>query len=192
MVRKIDYRILDQELEQHKGETIFLCFTCDPYQPLDSSLGLTREIIERLQSRGVSVTILTKGGTRSARDLDLLARDGKSRYGATLTFLNRENSLDWEPLAALPAQRIQALKEAHSRGITTWVSLEPVIDPEQSLELIRQTKDFVDEYKIGKWNHDERARAIDWKGYGEKAVAICRSYGKSFYVKKDLAAFLEQ
>jgi DNA repair photolyase len=188
--RKIDDHILDKEMHQHQGEIVFLCFTCDPYQLLNSSLGLTREMIGRLQSNGLSVNILTKGGSRSTRDFDLLRKDPRSKYGATLTFWMASDSLEWEPGAAQPGERIEALKEAHSMGIRTWASLEPVIDTGQSLELIRQTKDFVDEYKIGKWNHDDRAKLIDWKDYGEKAVALCRSYGKSFYVKKDLAEFL--
>jgi DNA repair photolyase len=90
----------------------------------------------------------------------------------------------------LPTERIKALQEAHSLGIHTWASLEPVIDPDQSLELIRQTKDFVDEYKIGRWNHDPRADRIDWKTFAEEAVELCREFGKRYYVKKDLAIFL--
>ena len=65
-----------------------------------------------------------------------------------------------------------------------------MIDPEQSLDLIRLTADFVDEYKIGKWNHDERARAIDWKEFGRMAINLCESYGKKYRLKKDLAAFI--
>jgi len=77
-------------------------------------------------------------------------------------------------------------------GIRTWVSLEPVVDPEQSLELIRETADFVDEYKIGRWNHDPKADEIDWKDFGNKAVALCESLGKKYYIKKDLAIFLNR
>jgi DNA repair photolyase len=41
--------------------------------------------------------------------------------------------------------RIAAIKAAHEMGIRTWVSLEPVIDPDQALELIEQIHPFVDE-----------------------------------------------
>jgi DNA repair photolyase len=188
--RTLDHRILNKELEAIRGQTVFLCFTCDPYQPIDTEAKVTREIIQRLRLYDVSVNILTKGGLRSTRDFDLLAKDPQAKYGATLTFLNPEDSVKWEPHAALPQERIDALKKAHDLGIRTWASLEPVIDPDQSLKLIRQTKDFVDEYKIGRWNHDPRADRIDWKTFGEEAVELCREFTKKYYVKKDLAIFL--
>ena len=188
--RTLNHRILNKELEAIGGKSVFLCFTCDPYQPIDTEAKVTREIIQRLRLYDVSVNILTKGGPRSTRDFDLLAKDPKSQYGATLTFLDELPSKLWEPGASLPQDRIKALQEAHSLGIHTWASLEPVIDPVQSLQIIQATKDFVDEYKIGRWNHDPRADRIDWKTFGEEAVELCREFGKKYYVKKDLAIFL--
>lgn len=76
-------------------------------------------------------------------------------------------------------------------GIRTWASLEPVIDREQSLQIIRETQDFVDEYKIGRWNHDRRSNEIDWQTFTEEAVSLCRELGKEFYIKKDLEVFLK-
>jgi len=37
-------------------------------------------------------------------------------------------------------------------GIKTWVSLEPVIDPEQAIELIRLLHPYVGHWKAGKIN----------------------------------------
>jgi DNA repair photolyase len=154
--RSVDHRTLNREFDSFRGRSVFLCFTCDPYQPLDVELKLTRQIIQRFQLFGISPNILTKGGSRSTRDFDLLAKDPGAKYGATLTFLDESQSLQWEPGASLPQDRIKALREAHSLGIHTWASLEPVIDPEQSLQIIRETAAFVDEFKIGRWNYDPR------------------------------------
>jgi len=90
----------------------------------------------------------------------------------------------WEPGAALPLDRITSLTEAHSLGIQTWASLEPVIDPKQSLEIILATASFADHFKIGKWNHDPAANQIDWKSFGKAAVALCERLGKKYYLKK--------
>jgi DNA repair photolyase len=188
--RALDQRLLDKELSTLRGKSVFLCFTCDPYQPIDSGLKITRQIIQKFQVFGVNPNILTKGGSRSARDFDLLARDPGAAYGATLTFLDESLSLSWEPGAALPTDRIKALQEAHSLGIRTWASLEPVIDPKQSLELIRQTAGFVDEFKIGRWNYDARANEINWITFAKKVVELCDRLGKRYYLKKDLAVFL--
>ncbi len=188
--REFIFSQLTREMEKNRGKSVLMCFSCDPYQPIETELNVTRRTLEHFLFFGIHPVILTKGGRRSTRDFGLLAKDPQAKYGATLTFLDESLSLQWEPGAALPQERIQALKEAHSLGIQTWASLEPVIEPEQSLEIIRQTHEFVDEYKVGRWNHDSRANAIDWKSFAEKAVALCQRFGKRYYIKKDLACFL--
>lgn len=79
---------------------------------------------------------------------------------------------------------------AKSDGSIIWVSFEPVIIPEQSLNLIENTLSFVDQYKLGKWNHDPRAEKIDWTSYTGKAADILRANGKQFYVKEDLRKYI--
>jgi DNA repair photolyase len=193
-VRAIKEKDLDRELLQlTKGSVVFLCFMCDPYQHLDAELQITRRIIQKLHAAGMSVTILTKAGLASDRDFDLLsAHPDQSNYGATLTFFDDALSRLWEQGAALPCERLEALTRAHSLGIPTWASLEPVIDPKQSLELIRMSHEFVDVYKVGKWNHNQRAAAIDWRSFAKQAVSLLDSLGNKYYIKKDLAAFLPQ
>ena len=169
-------------------EPILLCFTCDPYQSLDERLSLTRETILILHEYGHVVHILTKGGSRALRDLDRLsARDA---FATTLTLLDDDASYRWEPGAALPADRIATIREYHAAGIPTWVSLEPVLDPVIALEIIRQTHEFVDLFKVGRWNYHADAKLIDWATFASDAVALLESLGKRYYVKKDLACFL--
>jgi DNA repair photolyase len=71
----LDHRILNKELEAIRGKSVFLCFTCDPYQPIETEAKVTREIIQRLRLYDVSVNILTKGGLRSARDFETAITD---------------------------------------------------------------------------------------------------------------------
>ncbi len=84
-------------------------------------------------------------------------------------------------------------------GIETWVSLEPVIDTEQSIEIIHKTKDFVYEYGIGKINAKKRKsdssemellreieKKTDWVKFREDAIKVCQRYGKEYYIIKDL------
>jgi hypothetical protein len=54
----------------------------------------------------------------------------------------------------LPSERIEALRFARDvcENISTWVSLEPVLDPDQTLRLIRTVADLVDFIFIGKFN----------------------------------------
>lgn len=183
-------------LEQLKKDTtkftgrgpVLLCFTCDPYQPIEERYGITRAAIQILHSADIPVTILTKGGRRAERDFSLLGP--RDSVGASLTFINKHDSLEWEPYAALPQERIDMLKHAKEQGLRTWASIEPVIDPEQSLALIRETAQFVDIFKVGKLNHHPLAEKIDWRDFGLKAVKLLRELNKPFYIKRDLRAYL--
>lgn len=170
---------------QYAKQSIFLCFTSDCYQPIEVETLITRGTLVVFARYNIIPRILTKAGMRSTRDFDLLF-ETSALYGATLTFLDDKDSLLWEPNAALPGDRIAALKLAHKEGIYTWVSLEPVIDPMQTIELILTTKDFVDEYKVGKWNHDKRASKINWKEFYWNVTDVLKKTGKRYYIKDDL------
>lgn len=77
-------------------------------------------------------------------------------------------------------------------GVYTWVSMEPVLYPDQSLELIRISAPFVDEYKIGILNYHPHAKTINWREYGLKAAELINSLGKKIYIKEDLRRYLRQ
>jgi DNA repair photolyase len=145
----------------------------------------TRQVLERLRFYDQPFTILTKGGMLAAKDFDLYTPQDK--FGVTLTFDNPEDSRKWEPGAALPEDRIAALKEAHTRGIQTWVSMEPVIYPQQNLNLIKMTHEFVDFFFIDRLNRNERKAtwivpkewpALDWSEFRTGAEALLQSLGK--------------
>jgi len=173
----------------YKGKEVFLCFSCDPYPVGDCD---TREAIRILHAHGVKVRILTKSGQRSEADFDLLsAHPELSFYGATLTFTNCSDSLKWEPEATLPYSRFTALQRAYALGIPTWASLEPVIDPVQTLDIIKITHKYVDVYKVGKWNYHKDAAKIDWKKFGLAARTLLESFGKEYLIKKDLLKEME-
>ncbi len=77
-------------------------------------------------------------------------------------------------------------KKLKKMGIQTWASLEPVIDPEQSLEIILQTHEFVDLFKVGgKLNYHPRAREVNWEKFANSAVDLLKTLGKNI-TSKDL------
>jgi len=169
-----------------KGETrrVLLCFVTDPYQPIEQETQLTRKCIVALHKAGLNVHILTKGGYRSMRDFDILTP--QDAYATTLTCLKSEDSLKWEPNAALPNERIDALKEAHKRGIETWVSFEPVIYPSDTVALLNCTFPFVNHYKVGTMNYHPHGKSINWGEYGRSMKRIMDKIGVKYYFKKDL------
>lgn len=188
--RKDIIRQIEKEAPAHAGQEVHLCFTCDPYQPIETEHRLTRQTLDIFTRHQVRARILTKGGRRCLEDLDRLKANG-AIVGATLTFVDDADSLTWEPEAALPAERMETLKRLHEAGIETWASLEPVIDPDQSLEIIRLTHAYVDTFKVGRWNYHKDAHAIDWARFARQAVELLEDLGARYYIKDDLRKFLK-
>lgn len=183
---KQDATLLQKE---HESGPVLLCFTCDPYQPIDEYHQLTRQTIRILHQHNLNVTILTKGGKRAERDFDLLT--DQDRVGVTLTSLDDDVSIRWEPGAALPKERINSLQRAHEKGIKTWVSLEPVLYPETTVEIIRRTYHFVDEFKVGTLNYHPHAKNIDWPRFAVDVQQLLNSLKCSYYLKNDLRKRLD-
>jgi DNA repair photolyase len=167
--------------------TILLCFTTDPYQPLDVREKITRQSIQILHNHGLKISILTKGGARSERDFDLLrAKPDLSEYGITLVFSDDQMREHYEPFTANTEERIRTLKKAHDFGIFTYVSLEPVWEAEQTLKLIDLTHEFVDFFKVGKLNHHPHQYDVNWKKFKEDVTIKLTDLEKNYYLKNDL------
>jgi len=195
---------LEKEAAKHQaaGTTgrVLLSFTCDPYQHLDETEHVTRLAIEILHRYSLDVQVLTKGGSRALRDIDLFTP--RDAFATTLTFLDLARSLHWEPNAATPPDRIETIKHFRASGIPTWVSLEPVIDPNEARAIICATHEFVDLFKVGKLNYHPHAQSIDWQQFALDAIQLLTSLGYTrstdhdnvragqFYIKRDLAAYL--
>jgi DNA repair photolyase len=168
-------------------EQVMLSFTTDPYHPGDTEL--TRQTLECLIEHGLGACVLTKGGTRALRDLDLF-RAGRDAFATTLTTLDDRFSLKWERNAPIPANRILALKRFHAAGIFTWVSLEPTLDVAASIEIVRQTHRFVDLYKIGRVNYLPMTKTTDWRDYTNRVIDVINQVDAQAYIKKDLQPYL--
>jgi DNA repair photolyase len=169
------------------NEQVMLSFTTDPYNPGDNSL--TRDVLTTLQSYGLGVCTLTKGGSRAIRDIDIFRPD-RDAFASTLTTLDDDFSRKWERGAQLPGDRIATLKAFHDAGIFTWVSLEPTLNTESSLAIIEHTHEFVDLYKIGRANYLPMTNTTDWESYTHRILEMVNRLGVKHYIKKDLQPFL--
>jgi hypothetical protein len=169
------------------SEQVMLSFTTDPYHPFDTSL--TRDTLLVLRDHGLAFSTLTKGGTRALRDLDLFRPEWDS-FACTLTSLDNGFSRKWEPGAALPEDRLDSLRSFHEAGIFTWVSLEPTLDTESSLNIVKVTHKFVDLYKIGRANYLPMTETTDWESYTHSMIKLLDRLGKAHYIKHDLQPYL--
>jgi len=176
--------------KKHAGtsEQVLFCFSCDPYCNTDVEHQLTRSVLRIFLNNQIPVTLLSKGGKRMFRDIDIIEAFGQSvTIGATLTFSSDKESLIFEPGAALPQERVDVLSYFHDMGVKTWASLEPVIDVRETMEIVKRSLHAVDHYKIGKINNWRSAdKGIDWALFLSDMISFMQANNKTFYVKEDL------
>jgi DNA repair photolyase len=101
----------------------------DPYQPIEATYRITREVLEVCLETRHPVTITTKSD-RVLRDLDVLAelaRHNLVSVGVSVTSLDAGLSRLLEPRAAAPAKRLDALRALVAAGVPCHASVSPII-----------------------------------------------------------------
>lgn len=130
--RKSDPRL---HLEEELAKSNYVCSVIamgtntDPYQPLERSQGVTREILETLLEYKHPVSIVTKS-TLVLRDLDLLvplAEMGLVHVNVSVTTLDSGLKTKLEPRTAGPAARLRTIAELRAAGVPTGAMVAPII-----------------------------------------------------------------
>lgn len=126
-------------------------FTTDPMLP--ETLYLTLKATEKALVYDIPVKILTKRADwlynthfKFLIEENRLWKDKRHlvAFGFTLTGCD-----DKELGASSNHDRIEAMRKLHKLGFKTFASIEPVIDPMKSLQMIHQTLGYCDLYKVG-------------------------------------------
>jgi DNA repair photolyase len=166
---------------------VMLSFTTDPFNQHNTEL--TGPTIDILKGYGLAVCTLTKGGARALPYIDMF-RTNRDAFASTLTSLEDDFSLRWEPGAALPGERMDTLKKFYDRGIFTWVSLEPVLDTAATLKILETKRHYVNFFKIGRVNYSGLTKKIDWEDFTHRVIDLCARYDIPHYLKKDLQPYM--
>lgn len=177
--------------EDHRVVTF--SFTSDPYgrgrKPEDD---ITRQALQIMVERCISFDVLTKGGSLAERDFDLLKRGGS--FGTSIVWNHDPIGFEWEPYAASVYERLTTMARAHKAGIWTWLSVEPVINPDEALGLLRYFLLYpdCDEFRIGKLNHAKDLEAkVDWQEFTTDCYDLLLETGKRFMFKSSLHPYLQ-
>ncbi len=134
-----------EQLERELGKPgyvpkpIQLGANTDPYQPVERTLHLTREVLEVLDRFGHPVSIVTKGAG-VLRDIDILRRMAERRLvrvWLSITTLDSTLARRMEPRAAAPGRRLQAVAALERAGVPTGVLAAPMIPGLNDAELER-------------------------------------------------------
>ncbi len=123
--------VLDLELraKSYVPQVIALGTNTDPYQPIEASHSLMRQILQVLAAHRHPVAVTTKG-TLIERDLDILApmaAAGLCRVGISMTTLDADLSRRMEPRAPAPLRRLRVIERLAQAGIPVRVMLAPVV-----------------------------------------------------------------
>ena len=131
--------LLEREISQpgYEPRPLVLGAGTDPYQPVERTLAMTREVLEVLERFGHPVTIVTKSAG-VLRDLDILARmAARNLVQVCLSVATLDNRLArvMEPRAATPLRRLAAMHELSRAGIPVAVLAGPMIPGVNDAEL---------------------------------------------------------
>jgi DNA repair photolyase len=131
--------LLEKELSKpgYVPRPIALGSNTDPYQPVERTLALTRQVLEVLRRFRHPVTIVTKsaGVLRDADILSEMSREGLAQVCLSITTLDHRLARLMEPRAAAPARRLAAIRELTAAGIRTGVLAAPMIPGVNDAEL---------------------------------------------------------
>lgn len=123
--------LLQKELAApgYSCRSIALGTNTDPYQPVERSETITRQILEVLQATNHPVGIVTKSDL-VLRDLDILApmaAKGLAKVGLSVTTLDPKLARLMEPRAPTPTKRLAAIETLADAGVPVSALMGPVI-----------------------------------------------------------------
>jgi len=109
-----------------KEGVVLLGSVTDAYQPLERKYKLTRGLLKELLVGGFSISILTKSDLVT-RDIDILKQFKDCTVGLTITTMDDEVRSRLEPNTASVDRRIEALRQLHEAGISTYAFVGPIL-----------------------------------------------------------------
>lgn len=143
--------LLEKEIKKKQPGTIMISFMTDCYQPLEKEHEITKkclEVILKHVKNGWHVILLTKSDL-ILRDLELIKKFGDNiEIGFTI--------VTNEPISDLhvhPDKLIEILKIFHENGVKTFLSIEPIHEKTQILEILKKTNKYCDKYILGSLNY---------------------------------------
>ncbi|WP_342360492.1 PA0069 family radical SAM protein [Terrarubrum flagellatum] len=123
--------LLERELAapSYKPQTIAIGTNTDPYQPIEKTHRITRQVLEVLAKTNHPVGIVTKSALVT-RDIDILApmaEKGLAKVAISLTTLDPKLARVMEPRAATPPKRLDTIRQLAEAKIPTAVLTAPLI-----------------------------------------------------------------
>lgn len=183
------FKMFQSELKKYKEQikadgALHFNFVSDPCLP--ETIALNSMCIDYAISQGVPCQILTKRA-------DWLSHPSVQNYLSCKDMISVGFSLtgcdDMEPGASTNEQRIWAMQVLHDAGVPTWASIEPIIDPQKSYDVIARSQNCCDHYKIGILSGKKSYTPQQIRDF---VMAVDALGLKSVYWKKSLIEFIQK
>lgn len=180
------------DLDNHKNELVaadgvFATFTSDPGQ--EATFPLFKQAFDLIIKAGVPVKMLTKftSWVNTPEGQELLAKGASTGFLAVGFTLTGHDEL--ETGASPNADRVAAMKSIHSMGIKTFASIEPVIDQQTSLDMVKAAAGYCDMFLVGLESGPNRHVLTDDEvsNMSHQMIDVVRSCGVgSIYFKSSI------
>lgn len=112
-----------------QGELVVFSGVTDCYQPVESTLRLTRACLEVCARYRQPVGVITKAPLVE-RDLDVLrelSRTARVQVRVSIPFIDRDQARAIEPFVATPQRRLETIARLADSGIPVGVNVAPII-----------------------------------------------------------------
>lgn len=183
------FSIFAKELNKYRAQIInkgslHFNFVSDPCLP--ETIVLNWKCIDYAISQGVPCQILTKRADWLSHPSvqGALSHKNLIKIGFTLTGCD-----ELEPGASTNQERIWSMANLHDRGIPTWASIEPIIDPMKSYDMVARTINVCDHYKIGILSGKKDYTPKNIRDFVKGVEALAP---KSVYWKESLREFVQK
>lgn len=133
---------------------------------VEENLEISLDVIDQLLKSGNRVLVVSKPSLICIKKIcDRFSQmKNKILFRFTITARNQEILSYWEPGAPSYDERKKALKMAFNRGFTTSVSIEPMLDAGDVVDLVADVQNFVNHsIWVGKMNKIEQRVMCDSK-----------------------------
>jgi len=147
--------VLQDEIKNKKNKRIIIGSVHDPYQPIEQTTKLTRNILSFLLTKNQPIHILTKSPL-ILRDIDLLTQFHEVLITISIPFIDTEISSLFEPMVANPFDRMKIISTLKAHHIKAGIAAIPIIpyisDSDEALTTLFNTaKSHNTEYILCKY-----------------------------------------
>jgi len=118
--------VLQDEIKDKKNKRIIIGSVHDPYQPIEQTMKLTRNILTFLLAYQQPIHILTKS-SHILQDLDILTKFNDVLVTISIPFIDTALASIFEPTVENPHHRMNLVSQLQKNNIKTGIAAIPII-----------------------------------------------------------------